>query len=411
MTDLQLERYSDLLLWCLGEVEGQAVRIRTEVVHRDFALRVAEQAYRRGARLVDLDYAEPLLVRARIRHARDEHVALLPEYKREQQIEYARSDWSNISIEGSSEPDSLEDFNGERIGRFYRAQREVRRPLLNAMKRSLKPWVNALMPTQAIAAKALPQLTPAEAFLRYEQAFIEVLSLDSPNPIEVWRTRFAESSNRAKRYNALGIDSLRFTGLGTDITIGLLEGSRWSVAMDTLPDGRSVVVNIPSFEIYTTPDFRRTNGTVSITMPFESTSAPGQTITGAWFTFRDGAVVDFGAESGGEVLLEVLKIDRQARFLGEVALVDRNSPVARSNLNFHEVLFDENAASHIALGAGFPPLVAGCEDLNDSQLLAAGVNASMVHDDMMIGSSGVDVTAVTLDGRTLELMRQGEFVY
>ncbi|HUX22136.1 MAG TPA: aminopeptidase [Spirochaetia bacterium] len=411
MTDAETGKYVELLLWCLGGVNGQNVRIRAEVVHRDFVVRLAEAAYKEGARTVDLDFAEPLLLRARLKHARSEYLGVLPEYRRAQQIEYARADWSNITIVGSNEPDSLDGIDSSRMAAFYRSHREVHRPLLEAMTHSRKPWVMALLPTPAIAAKALPDVDPRSAFERYEQAFVEVLSLDSPDPISVWRERIAETAARSERYNQLGIVRLRFTGLGTDLSVGLLEGSRWSIAQDLIPDGRMVVVNIPSFEIYTTPDFRRTNGTVTATRPFESTSVSGQTISGAWFEFRDGAVVDFGAESGGEVLKEVLNIDRQARFLGEVALVDLSSPVARTNLNFHEVLFDENAASHIALGAGFPPLVRGCEDLPDPQLLEVGVNASLVHDDIMIGSAEVDVVATTRQGREVELMRQGEFVY
>jgi len=411
MTEAQLDRYAKLILWCLDGVNGQAVRIRSEVAHHDFMLRIADEAYRQGARLVDLDFIDPLLARSRVRHAPEGSLGLFPDYTTSQQREYARADWSNISIAGSEYPDALDDLDESRVGIYSRANRMLRRPVLDAMIRSLKPWIVALMPTAAISAKAFPQDSPRVALDKYEKAMVNVLCLDEPEPSRIWERRFAEITDRSDRYNELQIDELHVRGPGTDLELGLLPGSRWSVARERTPGGRQVIVNIPSFEVYASPDFRRTNGKVAVTRPFESTSAPGQLINGAWFEFRDGGVVDFGADSGVSTLRNVIEMDEQARFLGEIALVDQSSPVAAAGVNFHEVLFDENAASHIALGAGFPSTVEGCAGLPDAELLAAGVNVSMVHDDMMIGSAAIDVDARTRGGRRVAIMRQGEFVY
>jgi aminopeptidase len=180
-------------------------------------------------------------------------------------------------------------------------------------------------------------------------------------------------------------------------------------AEETLPCGKTVRVNMPSCEVFTTPDARRTTGRVQTTRPFQSTSAPGQTVRGAWFEFVDGAVVDFGADAGKEILQRVLEMDGRARYLGEVALVDAGSPVAREGITFGHMLYDENAACHIALGSGFPRLIPGAEKLSTDDQIEKGINYSVVHDDMMIGGDQVDVTGITADGTRIPIISQGRF--
>lgn len=410
MTTERTRNYADLILWAVDGVADQNVVVRAEPENRRLAVAVAEAAYRDGARLVELEYEDTLAVRARVDEARDEYLDAMPDYSRTEYAEYADPSWTMIRIKGSDYPDALARSDGARVGRYARARRDVQMPLMESISGFRKAWVGVLSPTGALAEKAFPGVEPAEALSRYEAAVARVLHLDDEAPSVFWSNLFADLAERRREFDALELDRLRFTGPGTDLEVGLHPGGRWQTAEETLADGRTVRVNLPSCEIFTTPDLRRTNGRVMTTRPFVSTSAPGRTIEGAWLEFENGAVVDAGAASGADLLEGVLAMDDQARYLGEVALVDSTSPVAAEGITFHDVLYDENAACHIALGFAFPRLVPGTEGLGRDELVARGVNHSLVHDDLMIGGRGVDVTGVTVSGREIPVMRGGVFV-
>jgi len=283
-------------------------------------------------------------------------------------------------------------------------------PLADAVTRFRKHWVGGLFPTMALARRAFPDLAESDALSRYDSEIVRILGLDREDPIELWQNRFSELSSRRDAYNKLALDSLHLTGPGTDLEIGLLPGGRWATAEAVMPDGRTVYVNIPSLEVFTSPDLRRTSGRVAATRPYLSTSSPGTLIAGAWFEFEEGAVVNFGADEGEEVLAAVLEMDDQAKYLGEIALVDSQSAVAQAGRTFFNTLYDENAAMHMALGRGFPRFIDGADDMTAAQLVAAGVNQSLVHDDVMIGSEEVDVDGLTESGDVIPLMRSGSFV-
>jgi len=410
MTEQQRDRYAELLLWCIGGADGRRILVQTETVHREFAVQVARAAYTAGAALVVIDYTEPLLVRARTELANEDCLALHADYQRERYRELSTTDWSLIRVHGSLEPDYLAGLDPVRIAVYSKSFREMAMPVLEQVTRFNKHWVGCLYPTSALAAAACPELEPSEAVRRYERELIRVLSLDDPDPVSVWKGTFRELSRRRDRMNSLRFDTLHFTGPGTDLEIGLHNEGRWATAEAVMTDGRTVCVNMPSLEVFTTPDLRRTNGRVASSRPYVSTTSPGSLISGAWFEFRDGAVVDSGADTGGEILSTVLNMDPQARYLGEIALVDSRSAVAQAGFTFFDTLYDENAATHIALGRGFPPFIEGAADLATDELIARGINHSMVHDDVMIGSPEMDIDGRTLAGEIIPVMRSGRFV-
>ena len=204
------------------------------------------------------------------------------------------------------------------------------------------------------------------------------------------------------------LDHLRFESEGTDLTIGLNSISRWEGGPAPLPDGRLFFPNLPTEEVFTTPDFSRTEGTVRVTKPLKVLEAM---VEGAWFRFEKGKAVEFGADKGRDVLEKYLNMDEGSAYLGEIALVDENSPIASSGLLFGSILYDENASCHIALGGGYPTclnLPAGVE--SDEDLKAHGCNISLVHTDFMIGSSDSDVTGYDCDGKEYPIIRKGSFV-
>jgi aminopeptidase len=203
------------------------------------------------------------------------------------------------------------------------------------------------------------------------------------------------------------LDRLRFCGPGTDLEVGLMPRSRFACAAALSAKGIPFIMNLPTEEIYTTPDLRRAQGKVTCTRPAKVMGVP---VEGAAFEFVDGVVRTASAERGGEALEKFLAVDTQARRLGEVALVDGGSPVAQSGRIFRSILFDENAACHIALGGGCPDAVEGGERMGERELLEAGCNVSLVHVDFMIGSPEVSVTALGADGRRRQIISRGRFV-
>ena len=240
------------------------------------------------------------------------------------------------------------------------------------------------------------------------QVLIPILRLDHPDPAAFWVDHGDLLAARADKLNSLHLDALRFTGPGTDLTIGLMEGSIWHGGPDKTTTGRRFSPNIPTEEVFTSPDFRRTQGQVAFTCPVFVPSV-GKIIENGWLRFEKGQVVEYGALAGKDVLDVYLGMDEGAKYLGEVALVDSSSPIFASKRTFYNILFDENAACHIALGSAYPGCLKGGSSMNEGQLKSAGANTSAVHTDFMIGGPEVQVTGLTRDGRSIPLIEEGLF--
>jgi len=235
-----------------------------------------------------------------------------------------------------------------------------------------------------------------------------VLRLDRDDPVQAWEEHGKELHERCGLLNDMKLDRIHFEADGTDLTLGLTPVSRWNGGPSALPDGRMVFNNLPTEEVFTTPDFRRCDGVVRTTKALKVLESQ---VEGAWFRFESGRVTEFGADKGRDILEKFLNMDDGARSLGEVALVDEGSPIAASGLLFGSILYDENASCHIALGAGYP----FCMELppgtsGEAALKEAGCNVSLVHTDFMIGSSTMNVTGYDAGGQAFPLIRNGSFV-
>ena len=236
-----------------------------------------------------------------------------------------------------------------------------------------------------------------DALDRLWEQIARICRLDADDPGQAWRERSAELTGMAGRLHDADLDSLHFAGPGTDLTIGLLAGTRWEGGGSTSSDGVDHLANIPTEEVFTSPDPERTQGTVTSTRPL---LVSGRTVSGLRIRFEGGRATEVDADDGAGLIRELIAQDENAARLGEVALVDSASRVGESGLVFHDTLLDENATSHIALGFGFGFL---CEDEGS----ASRVNVSGIHTDFMIGGPEVEVTGRTRDGREIPvLMRQ-----
>ena len=386
----RLERYAELAVHVGANVQpGQVVEVIGLVEHAPLARAVARAAYRAGARFVDVAYSDSHVRRARIEHAPEETLSMTPPWLLTREHELARERGAAIGITGDPEPELLGDLPGERVGKTRMV--ELAEESMKAVNERLINWTGVAFPNEGWARAVFGEPDVE----RLWDAVAHAVRLDEPDPAAAWAAHVDRLERRARALDALRVDALRFRGPGTDLTVGLLEQSVWCGPRSYTASGLPHVANMPTEEVFTTPDARRTEGVVRSTRPLV---LYGTVVRGLEVRFDRGRIAAVDAESGADVVRGQLASDERAACLGEVALVDGTSRVADAGVTFFDTLFDENVTCHVAYGAAYAEAVDG-EPPDD------GFNASSVHTDFMIGGADVTVDAVTRDGDVVPLLR------
>jgi aminopeptidase len=293
---------------------------------------------------------------------------------------------ATITITGEAEPELLADLDQRRAQRA-RPRLAVEK-LLDAENRRLIQWTIVGYPNEGWARTVFGEPDVE----RLWEAVITATRLDEPDPVAAWQGHIARLRERARMLDERRFRAIRFRGPGTDLVVGLPESHRWLTGAEETVDGIPHLVNVPTEEVFTTPDRRLTEGTVRSTFPL---SLGGTIVRGLEVRFERGKVVEVRAEAGEEAVRQEMATDEGASYLGEVALVDGDSRVRKTGVVFFDTLFDENAACHIAWGQGIQGALEGGEEMSDEELAALGYNDSVVHTDFMVG--GPDVTAVGVE--------------
>jgi aminopeptidase len=389
--DERLERYAELVVSVGANVQpGQEVFLFTAVEHHDLTRALTRQAYRAGAAYVNVLYNDAHARKAMIELGSDEALTYAPGWLKEFVTSCAGN--AMIATTGDPEPDLMKDVDGERIGRAV--PQELVQIRMQQLGENTVNWVGVGAPGEAWAAQVFGE--PDVERLWETVSFC--MRLDEPDPPAAWREHLARLDERTTQLNELQADALRYRGPGTDLTVGLLPYVRWYSGSSATSDGISYVANMPTEEVFTSPDARRTEGTIRQTLPLPLS---GQVVRGLELTFEDGRAVRVEAETGGDLVRSHFASIENADRLGEVALVTKDSRVGQTGLVFYDPLYDENATCHIAYGAGLPFLLDGEPD--------DGFNVANMHIDFMVGGPELDVDAVLTDGTEVPLIRNEEW--
>jgi aminopeptidase len=397
-------RYARLAVRVGANVQpGQDVVVAlTAAEHAGLARAIAEEAWTAGARdvqLLLLDEVERLL---RAAHGGDDVLDGAPRGRVATWEWMLEAQTAEIYVDGDVHPELWAAVDGARAARVFRPRdvMPLRRRLINERRMA---WTYVCAPTPAWAEK----VTGERDIDRLRDAIAIAVRLDQPDPEQAWREHLSRLEERCRLLDARGFDAVRFRGPGTDLTVGLLPAARWDGAYSETRWGQRHCVNLPTEEVFTTPDWRRTEGTLRTTRPV---SYGGVVLDAVALRFAAGRAELVGARSGADFVRGELAKDAGAPYLGEVALVDGRSPTANAGVLFHHPLFDENVASHIAYGTGYTHPVPGTEDLSVEEQREAGVNQSTVHSDLPIGGPGVDVDGLDRDGRATPILRGDDWV-
>jgi aminopeptidase len=378
--------------------EGQEVHIAALVAHAPLARAITEVAYEAGASFVHIDYRDPYEKLYRLRHAPVETLSFVPEWYDQQMAQLVERRAAFIQIAGNPEPHLFEGIDPDRLRRciFWTTPSQLRVSMSNESN-----WTIVPCPNEGWAEQMLGEPDVA----RLWELVAAATRLDQPDPVAAWDAHMTRLEERAAALNERALDELHFSGPGTDLQVGLLPEASWMAARFRTSWGRSYIPNMPTEEVFTAPDFRRTEGRVRCTKPL---SLGGHVVEGLELTFREGRIVKVDATTNGQAVEAEIGRDDGAARLGEVALVDNSSTVGRTGMVFRDTLFDENAASHIAWGAAVEHVFSQLPP--EETRAEKGINVSSVHTDTMIGSPEVDVDATTRSGETVTVIRQGDWV-
>lgn len=390
----------------LGIRKGQRVLVQAPVDTAPLARAVVREAYAAGASFVDVRWDDDDVVLARFELAPDGTFEVISKWRVDAEIETAEAGGAVIAIRATN-PNLLGEVDQSRVATYQKAWATYRQPYTAQVMTNRLNWNLISAPLPGWATLMFPDTSEPEAMQKQWDAIFAATRADQPDPVAVWEAHLAGLKHRREVLTGKQYAALHFRGGETDLTVGLADDHVWGGGSADTPSGITFTANIPTEEVWTAPHRERVDGVVVSTKPL---SYQGVLIDGIRIEFKDGRVVKASASQGQDTLQKMIDTDEGSHRLGEVALVPHSSPISRSGRFFFNTLYDENAASHIAIGAAYRSNIRGGVDMTLEQFHAAGGNDSLTHVDWMIGSAQMDVDGINKDGSHEAVMRAGEFV-
>ena len=403
---VKLDRLAEVAVKVVLDLQpGQDLVLTAPVAALPLVRRIAVHAYKAGAGLVTPFFSDEELTLARFHNAPDAAFDRAPGWLYEGIAKAFEGNAARLAIAGEN-PMLLSGEDPTKVARANKANSVAYQPALKKITGFDINWNIVAYPSLSWARLVFPNESDEVAVARLADAIFAASRVDVDDPVAAWREHNAALHARMNWLNEQRFHALHYTGPGTDLTIGLADGHAWMGGASPAKNGIVCNPNIPTEEVFTTPHARRVEGYVSSTKPL---SHQGTLIDDIRVRFEEGRIVEAKASKGEAVLTKVLDTDEGARRLGEVALVPHSSPISQSGLLFYNTLFDENAASHIALGQCYTTCFVDGDKLTAEQIAAQGGNKSFIHIDWMIGSAEIDIDGLHADGRRVPVMRKGEW--
>lgn len=405
----QLNAYAELIVRKGINVQpNQEVVLTAPVERADFTKTLVEKAYKAGAGHVTIIWSDSATRRLEFENCSVDYFKTIPTWQKELYNGYAREGACFLFLEGT-DPAAFEGIDPAKVMWATRTRNQELRDFRDGMDFGKNVWCIAGVAVEAWARKVFDGLTGTEAIYRLWEAILAAARADGEDPQGTWETHNATFEKNKRLLNENAFVELHYTSKnGTDLRLGLNKGHIWEGGAALTQGGIPYFPNIPTEEVFTTPNRTKCEGIVYSAMPLVHS---GQIIDGFWLQFNEGKVVDFGAKQGKEALQHILDTDENARRLGECALISKNTPIRQSGILFFDTLYDENASCHLALGMGFPECIEGGVDMDKDALLAHGVNQSTTHVDFMIGSDDLNVTGICADGREVAIFQNGQWAW
>lgn len=382
--------------------------ISSPIETAEFARLITEEAYKSGAKDVIVHYGDQKLTKIKLENSSLETISNIPEWQAESYNYYARQEACFISI-SASDPDGLKGVPVEKIGASQKARTSALKEYFDNSMSNKCRWCVLSVPTLSWAKKVFPKVSDDEAMESLWDVIFKTVRVDTENPVNAWEKHNAYLEEKIKFMNNNNFKSVHLKSAnGTDLNIELPEGHIWAGGSERDVNGIPFNANMPTEEVFTLPKKTGVNGIVYSSKPL---SYGGNLIDNFSITFKDGKAIDFTAETGYDVLKQMLESDEGAKYLGEVAFVPYNSPISNSKLIFFNTLFDENAACHLAFGRAYESCVKDADKYSEEELEKIGVNSSIIHVDFMIGTSDLEVTGINENGETIQIFSNGNWAF
>ena len=397
----QIENYVELTIRKGVNIQkGQILVINSPVETYDFTRKLVEKAYEFGASEVVVHWSDEVCGKYRYLYGAEEIFDIFPNWQKESLDYYVKKGAAFLSVY-ASDPDILKEVDKDKVARAEKCKSLALKEFYENLMGNSNQWSVVSVPTKAWAMRVFPELREEFAIAEMWKLILKIVRADKENPILEWEKHLAILKGRMDYLNNKNFKKLIYkNSLGTNLEIGLPEGHKWISGGEKSKSGIDFIANIPTEEIFTMPHREKVNGTLVSSKPF---IYGGSTIIHFTLRFVEGKVVEYSAQTGEEIL--------GARYLGEVALVEYNSPISKSEKVFYNNLYDENASCHLALGGAYPTCISGSENQSEEELKNRGMNNSLIHEDFMIGTADMEIIGVDSEGNETLIMKDGNFAF
>lgn len=404
-----LEKYAELIVkQGVNLQKNQELVIDASIECFELVRAIAKQAYAVGAKDVIVNYNDEKISRLRYEHCDVEHFTTVPQYLVELRNQYALKNAAIVTLT-SNDPEAMKGIDPLKIQTWSKAVRQACSEFYDRLDLGINRWCIVGAPSVAWANKVFPDMSDKEAVTALWQAIFKVTRSDCENPVEEWNEHRRSFERRVKILNEQKIKSLHYTNsLGTDLKVAMNPGYLFAGGGSYTTDGVYSFPNIPTEEIFTSPNKDQVNGIVYSALPLNYN---GNLIDEFSITFKNGRIVDYTAKQGYDVLKSIIETDEGSHYLGEIALVPYDSPIRNLGILFYNTLFDENASCHLAIGRGFSECIKNGLEMDKQELFAKGINDSLTHVDFMIGTKDLSIVATLEDGREFVVFKDGNFAF